>query len=142
MLSDYQRDNRTNNSNNHHKRDPKSNPLDNSVDYCDNSCVNCCHRWGYFCIETKERQTKDDISKCNNSVNREVISGIPKKGSITDDIDRYHNRFIQSGNESTATTKTSVKSEAKAKRNKGIRSIASPPNSPTKAKISKKQNKH
>ena len=37
------------------------------------------------------------------------------KGSITDDIDRYHNRFIQSGNESTATTKTSVKSEAKEK---------------------------
>ena len=64
------------------------------------------------------------------------------KGSITDDIDRYHNRFIQSGNESTATTKTSVKSEAKAKRNRIIRSIASPPNSPTKAKISKKQNKH
>ena len=49
------------------------------------------------------------------------------KGSITDDIDRYHNRFIQSNTESTATTKTSVKSEAKAKKNKGIRSVVSPP---------------
>ena len=48
------------------------------------------------------------------------------KGSITDDIDRYHNRFIQSKNESTSTTKTSVKSRAKSKSNNAIKSVVSP----------------
>ena len=38
-----------------------------------------------------------------------------QKGSITKDIDRYHNRFIQSNTESTATSKTSAKSGTKTK---------------------------
>ena len=49
------------------------------------------------------------------------------KGSITEDIERYHNRFIQSNTDSTATTKKSVKIGAKPKINKGIRSVVSPP---------------
>ena len=37
------------------------------------------------------------------------------KGSITDDIDRYHNRFIQTKTESTASTKTFTNKASKSK---------------------------
>ena len=38
-----------------------------------------------------------------------------QRGSITKDIDRYHNRYIQSNTESTATSKTSAESGTKTK---------------------------
>ena len=59
------------------------------------------------------RRTKDKpktITQSGISHTTKTSSPQYPKGSYTDDIDRYHNRFIQSKPESTAATKTSVNS--------------------------------
>ena len=110
------------------------------------------------------RRRKDKQENTNQSgIGHTTKSSFPQypKGSITRNLDRYHNRFIDSNTESTATTKTSTVKTEKAKTKESVKSSeieynkgvspskkmsVSPPkktsDSPTKAKLLKKKNKH
>ena len=77
----------------------------------------------------RRRKDKPETTSQSGISTQTTPNSLPQfqRGSITKDIYRYHTRYIQSNTESTATTKTSVKSEAKPKSKKDIRNVVSPP---------------